>query len=215
MKGYFWDVLISFCAQICFLALQGSMISSGVELQRNSNEKKLSPLPYLCLLVNCSIWSIYATMEGLIALFIPNALGVFAGFYCTMVYHQFSRIAIPIQYLAFSAALVLIALILGAAGSSSAVGFIAAVLSAIVYISPLATIQTVLRDKSTTSMPFYTSLLVFLSSFFWTIYGGYVAEDISVFVPSVIGLVFATIQMLLFAIYGFPRERYVAISSMY
>lgn len=203
---YFSDVVVSFCGQVVFLALQASMLTTAMDLQQNSNEKKLSSIPYLTLLVNCIVWSVYSTMRGLFALFLPNALGVFVGFYCSLVYHQFSRIPMPVPHIAVASAIVVLTFVLASAGSVGLVGLLATTLAFLVYASPLATIRTVIREKSTASLPFHTSLLIWLSAFFWTMYGGFVAKDYSVLVSSLAGLCTGSIQLFMFALYGFPPE---------
>lgn len=203
------DLLISFCGQFCLLALQVSMVTSAVEIQQSGNEKGLSSAPYLCLLVNCAIWTIYSIMKGYVALFIPNAIGIFAGFYCALIFHQYSRQPIPSVNMAIAAAVLLLGILLGAAGSVGAIGLFAVIMSSIVYASPLATIATVIQDQSTASMPFHTSMLVWLSAAFWTLYGGVVTHDVTVLVPSLAGLIMASIQLFMFVLYGLPpNERY-------
>ncbi len=200
------DFVISFCGQLCMFALQGSMLTTAIDIQQTGNEKRLSSAPYLCLLVNCVVWTTYATMKGYIALFIPNAIGVFVGFYCILLYHQFSRYTIPPSNLALSSAVVALAIVLGAAGSVGAVGLCAVIMSSVVYASPLSTINTVIQQKSTASMPFHTSMLVWLSAAFWTLYGALVTHDLAVLIPSIAGLIMTSIQLFLYVIYGFPPQ---------
>jgi solute carrier family 50 protein (sugar transporter) len=200
------DVIISVCAQACLIALMLSMLSTALDLQSNRNERKLSAVPYLTLLVNCSVWSLYAAAQGLIALFLPNALGIFIGMYCSLVYYQNSRIPLPTEYMMIAVATILTSLVFVSLGYTELVGFIAILLSTGVYASPLATLKTVLEEKSTKSMPFYTSLLVWLSALFWTLYGAAVAYDVNVLIPSLLGFILASVQMYMFFLYGINRE---------
>lgn len=209
------DLLISFCGQVCLLALQVSMLTSAAEIQQSGNEKGLSSVPYLSLLVNCAVWTIYSIMKGYIALFIPNAIGIFTGFYCALLFHQYSHPPIPSANMAVAATVLLLGIILGAAGSVGAIGLFAVIMSSIVYASPLATIATVIQDQSTASMPFHTSMLVWLSAAFWTLYGGVVTHDATVLVPSLAGLIMASIQLFMYVLYGLPsNERYGSRSSI-
>lgn len=201
-----FNILISLCGQISLFALQFSMLTTAIDIQRNGNEKSLSSVPYLCLLVNCVVWTIYATMRGLLALFIPNVIGVFIGFYCTLLFNQFSSSKIPLGFISLSSAVVLLAIIMGAAGSVGEVGLFAVMMSSVVYASPLATVSTVIHEKSTESMPFHTSILVWLSAACWTLYGGLAANDAAVLVSSLAGLVMASIQLFLYVLYGLPPD---------
>jgi hypothetical protein len=68
--------------------------------------------------------------------------------------------------------------------------------------SPLATIKTVIRDKSTESMPFVMTIAALANAVAWTAYGKLVAEDPFMWAPNALGLVAACAQLAFFAKYG-------------
>merc|ERR1719291_65782 len=71
--------------------------------------------------------------------------------------------------------------------------------------SPLAAIGTVIKQKSTESMPFAISLAMFFNSLSWFLYAFFVILDLFIWIPNLLGLVASIIQLLLFVI--FPSTR--------
>lgn len=67
--------------------------------------------------------------------------------------------------------------------------------------SPLAAVKTVMAQKSTASMPFQVSLAMTLNGFCWGTYGWFVAGDLYIWLPNVIGCVAGIGQLSLFVIY--------------
>lgn len=147
-------LFLSLAGPLCFLWLQATFLVSAFRLQDDLNQKKLSIIPYLTLLVNCIIWSIYATMTELFALFIPNSIGIFVGCYCCVAYHKYSHIQPPPYYFLVAAAVTMTGMMFALFGMEDEIGMLAIILSVSVYASPLSTLKTVIRDKSTMSMPF-------------------------------------------------------------
>ena len=86
------------------------------------------------------------------------------------------------------------------------IGIIGDILSILLMASPLSTLSKVINEKSTKSMPFYTSLSSWLNGLSWTLYGVIVAKDIMLYIPSSIGFLLATIQLILYVIYGFDKD---------
>jgi solute carrier family 50 protein (sugar transporter) len=82
--------------------------------------------------------------------------------------------------------------------------------------SPLAVVRTVIKDKSTASLPFFTSLVIWFNTTSWLFYGYLVANDVLIWGPNVLGFGLASLQMCLFSVYGTgkslepkPRKRVV------
>jgi hypothetical protein len=68
--------------------------------------------------------------------------------------------------------------------------------------SPLVVIQTVLKEKSTASLPFWTSFVTWLNSLSWVLYGYFVAHDNLILMPNCLGLLLGSLQMALFVRFG-------------
>ncbi|ETO23208.1 hypothetical protein RFI_13977 [Reticulomyxa filosa] len=70
---------------------------------------------------------------------------------------------------------------------------------------PFGTVQQVVKDKCTESMPFAISLAMTLNGFSWFGYGWMVTGDPFVYVPNALGFLSGVVQLSLFAIY--PNKR--------
>lgn len=90
--------------------------------------------------------------------------------------------------------------------NASKIGLIGCSLAVVLSGSPLATVGTVLKDKSTAALPFENSLSTWLNALCWFLYGTLVAHDIMIFGPNGMGLGLASIQMLMFVLYGLPPK---------
>ena len=86
----------------------------------------------------------------------------------------------------------------------SKIGLIGCSLAVLVCGSPLATLGTVLKNKSTAALPFANSFTTWLNALCWFSYGILVAHDIMIFGPNGVGLALASVQMLMFALFGLP-----------
>lgn len=134
---------------------------------------------------------------------ISGRAGTAIGAVCVFLYHSYSIENTPSTYYILSAAIVLFCYACSIFGHYSIIGSIG-VLSAIFLMgSPLSTLQQVIVDKSTRSMPsFSTSLTTWFNAFSWSLYGIILAHDYNVYVPNLLGLLLATVQILLYAMYG-------------
>ena len=75
----------------------------------------------------------------------------------------------------------------------------------IMFGGPLASIKTVLKDKSTESMPFGFTCLVLMNCSLWAFYAYWVIADPWLFVPNAIGVLLAGAQVALFVRFGIHR----------
>lgn len=85
-------------------------------------------------------------------------------------------------------------------GENSYIGLLASGSSLVFCASPLATVSTVIRTKSTESLPFNFILSSFLVSCMW-LYYGLLADIILVTIPNAVGALLAIIQLTLFVLY--------------
>ena len=195
--------VISLSGPLFFLWLLGSLVYTAMEMKSNHNTRKLSIIPYLAVLTNCVVWSAYGRMEQELPVLAANLIGILVGIYCTSIYHLYSIYPpLPIYY-TMTAVIIICTLLLSVLGLINLVGFIAMLLAISVYASPLSTLQIVLQERSTRSMPFFTSLAAWLTSFAWALYGGIIARDLMVLLPSIIGILLAYVQLLMYVLYRF------------
>jgi solute carrier family 50 (sugar transporter) len=136
----------------------------------------LSVLPFCSLFANCLIWLYYGILIDDPVVYGPNALGLTIATGCILVYERVSLIPSTNIYIPVLV-LCVIASYFGYVEDGVTLGYIGAGLTILLMGSPLATLQTVIRDKSTASLPLVPSAMSFFNSYSWMLYGFLIAND--------------------------------------
>jgi solute carrier family 50 protein (sugar transporter) len=136
------------------------------DIQANKSTGNLPVLPFISLFTNCIVWTTYGLLAQDMTVIAPNVSGILFGAYYTSVYAKYHPTSLAKYYLGSAAILggagAMVAL-LPAAQAQANIGLLGCTLAVILMSSPLATLATVIRDKSTASMPFIMSFVrVFL-----------------------------------------------------
>merc|ERR1719323_1077531 len=88
-------------------------------------------------------------------------------------------------------------------------GLLSSTMSVMYCAAPLASVVTVIKTKSTESLPFYLILATIGMTSSWTLYG-LIIEDSFVTVPNSLGCLIAIGQLMLFSVYpASSHEKYV------
>lgn len=174
---------------------------TALSITDNKSTGSLSPLPFVSLFTNSFVWSLYGVLKMDSTVLVPNCCGVLASLYCILAFHKHAVLK-PNKLYIGAIIISLFTLFLYTSGNVSNIGILGCVLSVLLSGSPLAVMQTVIKEKSTSSLPFVTSFVIWLNSISWLLYGALVAHDILIYGPNIIGFLLATIQMSLFLIYG-------------
>ena len=162
----------------------------------------MSSIPFLSLLVNCIVWSLYGWLKQDFTVFAPNFSGILVSVFCIYSFNKYNVTNQSKQH-TISFLIIVIVVVLANRNEFDTIGTIGCVLSIIVSGSPLAVIKTVIIEKSTTSMPFTTSLVMWINNMSWTAYGYLVAEDVLIYGPNALSLLLSSLQLSLFVVYGF------------
>ena len=167
---------LCFAGPAFFLSFQGSAIKTALQIVADKSVGPLSAFPFVSLLTNCVIWSYYGLLKSDMTVLVPNALGVLTGAGCVVGYHRFAKQK-PISMYAVSAALIAFSSLLAFQGNYQLLGSLGCVVAVILTGSPLVTLRTVIKDKSTAALPLFTSTAGWLNSCSWSLYGFLVAND--------------------------------------
>ena len=159
-----------------FLSFQGGAIKTALQIVADKSVGPLSAFPFVSLLTNCVIWSFYGMLKSDMTVLVPNALGVLTGAGCVIGYHRFAKQK-PLSMYAVSAALIAFSSMLAFQGNYQLLGSLGCVVAVILTGSPLVTLRTVIKDKSTAALPLFTSTAGWLNSCSWSLYGFLVAND--------------------------------------
>lgn len=142
-------------------------------------------LPFASLFTNCVIWTLYGVLKKDKTVFIPNAIGILSGTFCFGAYKRYSE-ASDIQITIGAFLITAFAVSLYFSRNADLLGLIGCGIAVILMGSPLATLSTVIKDKSTASMPFLTSLATWCNGLSWMSYGLLIANDPMVNFPSLL-----------------------------
>lgn len=189
-----------------FLGMQGASLNTARGITVDKSVGALSPLPFLSLFTNCIVWSWYGFLRQDTTVLIPNAIGVLSGAACCIAYQRESK-SFPTGLYAAASVVVLLASLLALQGNHQLIGSIGCALAVIVMGSPLATLNVVIKTKSTAALPFATSFMGFCNSLCWSAYGLLVANDVMIYGPNMVGLFLSSLQMALFALFGLPPSK--------
>lgn len=159
-----------------FLGLQGSSVRTALEILHNRSVGGYAFLPFASLLTNCIIWSFYGLLKKDNTVLVPNALGVLSGLICVGSYKSYAQSS-DVHITVGSAVILFIATSFYLSGSVETLGYMGCALAVLLMGSPLAAMSTVIRDKSTSSMPFFTSFTTWCNALCWSMYGLLVAND--------------------------------------
>ena len=186
-----------------FLLIQAASIQTCYNIYLMKNVGSLSIIPYVSLFTNCSVWVMYTLITEDYTVMWPNLAGVFTGLGCTCIYHIYSfDNHLKVYFVSF----VLIGLSLKFATTldTTSIGIEGCVLATVLMGSPLATIGTVLKERSTAALPLYPSLFTWCNAASWSLYGILISKDVMIWSPNVAGLILATVQMFMFVLFGLP-----------
>lgn len=190
---------------VFFLGVQYSLFKTALTIRKNGSVGGFSIAPFLSLLVNGMAWTLYGQMKSDWTLFFPNFTGFAVGLVSTMIFDTYVGAEDrPRVLYAISGTVGLTSIVLCIFGDLETLGLVGVCLSIMLMGSPLSTAMTVIKDKSTASMPFNTSLFSFFNGLSWTLYGFLIDKDAMVWVSSGIGLLLTIIQLSLYVIYGLP-----------
>jgi len=200
-------VLLRVVGPAMFMAMQISSLNTARQVWINQEAGKLSIFPHLSMWSNSFLWTLYGLLRADFTVLIPNFTGALTGLVCTYVHHKYSsdaQLEKDSVYFIGAGCVSLYGIVCAFFGASGAIGSLAVIMCVILMGSPLVVIQTVLQDGNCSSMPFWTSLTIWLNTLAWSLYGLVDAHDFNIYFPNLCGLFLGSIQMVLFLVYGLP-----------
>jgi len=172
----------------------------------------VSVMPYAAMAANGAAWCTYGALGGDFTIMVPNFSGfVFGSYYCHQFYSYRAPDATVLPY--FGGAATFVAAVVGAAATlplasaQTVIGYAGCTLTALMFMGPLAAIQTVMRDHSAASLPLAFTLASTANCTLWTSYGALVIHDPFVYGPNGVGLAFSCVQLALIARFGSGPSR--------
>ena len=144
----FLSVSPALAAQVLFL----SPMSAMKQFKEDGTTGSVSVMPYAAMCANGAAWLTYGALGMDFTIMVPNASGlVFGAYYCQQFYKYRNPEATVMPY--FGGGACFVAAVLGAAATLPAasakvlIGYAGCTLTALMFVGPLASIQTVSAPK--------------------------------------------------------------------
>lgn len=212
-KLHQWLRPLSAAAVVTTIALQLSPMPSSVEIKRDRDVKRYDGYPYFSVLAGATQWCLYGSYAAyqlqdmtLLTMVAANSPGMMFGIFYVSNFFRFVpaddvRNAMLKRYLSFGLVLLLAELAACAVLRHGAVfwlGFLGAIGSAQIALSPFKTLPEVLQTRSTRSWPLDLCMWNLIQSWFT---GGFglANNDPWVWAPNLVGVIAAIIQLSLIA----------------
>ncbi|KAL9314853.1 hypothetical protein ACSQ67_020305 [Phaseolus vulgaris] len=177
---------------------------------KQKSTEDFSSLPYICTLLNCSLWTYYGIIKpGEYLVATVNGFGILVEIIYIILFLIYAQksirvrtaiLAVILDVVIFAAAVATTLLALQGDGRSGAVGVMGAGLNIVMYSSPLSVMKTVVTTKSVEYMPFLLSFFFFLNGGAWLLYAVLV-RDVILGVPNGTGFLLGAMQLGLYCIY--------------
>ncbi|XP_032060457.1 sugar transporter SWEET1 [Aythya fuligula] len=169
-------------------------------------------LPFLATDANNLGWLGYGCLKLDRTLIIVNGIGATLQSLYILVYFYYS----PTKRQVLLKVLMVLALLAAAYGyftcyvtdedtRRSHLGLFCSTFTIVMYASPLADLNKVIRSRSTRCLSFPLTVTTFLASSSWTLYGLWL-EDLYIMVPNVPGIVTSVVRLWLFWRYAPGRD---------
>lgn len=196
-------------AQFFFL----SPLSTFKKIWRDKSVGKLPLLPYSSMFVNGLFGFSYGQLLGNPAIWLCNVPPMLLGAAYTAIFYKNApsdadwlpgtagnHILAMISSVAFVGAVLLSQSPMQAI---NIIGLAVVGIGVVMFSGPLAAIRTVLREKSTASLPFPMMVATVITTSLWTFYGAAILEDPVIWFPNMLGLLSGLVQAALFWRFGF------------
>lgn len=191
----------------CFFAPLSSV--RAVEAAQSTGD--LPALTFVSLEVMTAIWCTYGVLRDDWAVITPNVIGAVLAAYFLKVFDAFSPKTGPRAAelkRTYTAGIVVLTLLLldvvfdDPARAVRVVGTSGAALSMIFAASPLTALPSVVRNRTPDAIPLSTSAMVLISNVLWTMYGLWVANDSSIWVPNLFGTAVSGVAVGVHAVFA-------------
>ncbi|XP_052116994.1 bidirectional sugar transporter SWEET17 [Arachis duranensis] len=182
--NFFVGVIGNIISTLMFL----SPMDTFVRIIKKKSTEDFSSMPYICTLLNSSLWTYYGIIkEGEYLVATVNGFGVFVQIIYILLFLLYAPKTIKIKSAIMAgildvgvlgAAILTSEIALKGEARTNAVGVMGAGLNILMYASPLAAMKTVVTTKSVEYMPFFLSFFFFLNGGVWLFYAFLVRDVI-------------------------------------
>ena len=164
------------------------------------------------MIANCFLWTVYGFLKQESKIWATNGIGVAFGIYYFLRFVKFAPSKSPsfpgsigqhvAGCMAVLAASGAVTVLFPVKHAAAIIGNLAVLFCIAMFGSPLASVATVLKTKSATSIPLPFTVATVLNCSLWSLAGIFQMKDIKIYFPNVLGLTFGLAQVILKLLYG-------------
>ncbi|XP_028752121.1 bidirectional sugar transporter SWEET17-like [Neltuma alba] len=209
--SFFVGVIGNIISVLMFL----SPVPTFWRIIKHGSTEEFESLPYICTLLNSSLWTYYGVMKtGEYLVATVNGFGVVVETAYIIVFLIYAPtkmraktgILFGLLDVGFlGVAIVFTQIALHGEVRIDVVGIMGAALNILMYGSPLAALRLVVTTKSVEYMPFLLSLCMFLNGGVWLFYA-ILESDWILGVPNGSGFLLGAVQLGVYAMYRGPKS---------
>ena len=185
-------------------------IPTMLQFRRAQTTGEVSPVPYVAMTFNGILWCLYGWLRSDMTLIVANTSAAILGTLYSLTFARYkpksmSMLPYMTVVVCLLTAVITIVLMCDEHSAKQYIGLLGCTIGVTMFSGPLGAIRSIVRDKSTRSLPFAFTVASFLCCVAWSGYGWLVIDDAYIYVPNLLGLAAATVQLSLFLVYGVER----------
>lgn len=164
------------------------------------------------MIANCFLWTVYGILKQESKIWATNGIGIAFGLFYFLRFIQFAPPKSPsfpgsitqhiTACLGVLAASAIIIASFPVPEAAAIIGNLAVLFCVAMFASPLASLATVLKTKSASSIPLPFTLATVMNCVLWSVAGLFQMKDMKIYFPNLLGLTFGLAQVLLKLIFG-------------
>ncbi|KAJ1690763.1 hypothetical protein LUZ63_014918 [Rhynchospora breviuscula] len=197
-----------------------SPLPTFYSIWKKRSVEQFSPVPYVATVLTCMMWVLYGLPfvhpHSILIITTCSSSLVIELFYVLLflLYSQGrKRLEVLIMLLASIVIVGVVALLVITLAHtherrSMIVGILASFVGIMMYAAPLSVMKMVVQTKSVEYMPLSLSVATFINCVCWTAYA-LIPFDLYIIIPNGVGVILATAQLLLYAMYYKSTQRQI------
>ncbi len=204
-----WEYLLRVLPPLTGQLVAMAPLETMRKIRDSGSVGNLPLVPYFSMCLSGILWFTYGRLVGEATIWVSNLMPFALGcLYCAVfIQHAPSSFALRPYAIAAASFVIVVAftlVLLPPARAATLLGLVGNALVIAMFGGPLAAMRTVIRDRSTESLPFGMCVATFFNCLLWFLFGTLVIGDANVWVGNGIGLASSLVQLALFATYGMP-----------
>jgi solute carrier family 50 protein (sugar transporter) len=176
-------------------------------IQKIARERKVGSLPllpYSTMIVNGMLWFAYGLTQKQPKIWSCNGILLVLGIYYFVNFIKFvpsTSSTLPgtvqqhIQAILATLGFTILAMVYPSTDPGWIIGRAGVVVTVLLFASPLSVIHVVIASQSARSIPLPFTTCILINCFLWTCYGLWELRDPNIYVPNLLGLILALIQL--------------------